>query len=387
MPAERARQFPNPDLAPRLVLFPIVGGGVALDWLLDPALIQQARIAFTAHQPVAKLCLRRADADRALLAVAVLADLSRHPAGFARFEAPVVGPLQAELGLEGARDGGWLLLARSNRLEAVPEPMPKVAGQSALLATIDSRLSASEPAPDLRALNPHSAPASALAPASVESKAVPLLAQADLAEQVEMASVLDPDHPRLAPSRRELSLVTRFPDVSLAARSERPELRGSDFPLVGVNPPHAGGVSGLAFQKADDLAFVLGPRLGSSLDARLAPRSASDSPSGPVVEAAPKQVLLDQKPPNRQDVVPSETRASRGSGPLSPYPSGQGAVIRGELQVFGSAPPGSLLDLGGHPFRVGSGGRFSFRVALDDPDLLAALLARLPRLPVDERES
>lgn len=72
---------------------------------------------------------------------------------------------------------------------------------------------------------------------------------------------------------------------------------------------------------------------------------------------------------------------------MTPYPTEEGAVVQGELHVFGRAAPGSLLDLGGHPFRVGPGGRFSFHVALDDPDLLTALLERLPRLPVVERDS
>jgi hypothetical protein len=44
------------------------------------------------------------------------------------------------------------------------------------------------------------------------------------------------------------------------------------------------------------------------------------------------------------------------------------------------------LNLGGHQYRVGPGGRFSFTVALDDPALLESLLARLPDLPVAERD-
>ena len=95
---------------------------------------------------------------------------------------------------------------------------------------------------------------------------------------------------------------------------------------------------------------------------------------------------MDQAPPNRQDGIAPGPGVGRGSGPIAPYPSAAEAEIQGELHVFGRAAPGSLLDLGGHPFLVGSGGRFSFRVALDDPELLAALLARLPRLPVAERD-
>ncbi|MEA1049664.1 hypothetical protein U5801_07565 [Lamprobacter modestohalophilus] len=448
MSAERTAQFPNPDLSPRLVLFPIAGGGVALEWSLDPALIQQARMAFAAHQPVAKLCLRRADGEGARLAEAVFADLSSLSTGRARFEAPVVGPLQAELGFEGQRDSGWLLLARSNRLDAVPEPRglePRTA--DAGVAQVDAQVDASsdalaiaqaaassvprEPASEaprrsaglaptgallfdsaveLQSLNRHSvqtsspsvsaaaevahqaetigldpasvpalasapaqAPASALGSAPAQTSALAGALVKGNAEQplagfvpavgVAAALALDPGRLRSVQGWGGLQPATRFPDLSLAACSDRPELRGSPFPLVRVAHATSEVAGDLTSQTADDLA------------------------SDPVAETNSVQVLLDQEPPNRQDVAPSETRVSRGSGPLSPYPSREGAVIRGELHVFGSAAPGRLLDLGGHPFRVGPGGRFSFRVALDDDDLLAALLARLPRLPVDERES
>ncbi|MCF8005072.1 MAG: hypothetical protein K9L32_12900 [Chromatiaceae bacterium] len=437
MSPERTAQFPNPDLAPRLVLYPIAGGGVALEWSLDPALIQQARMAFAAHQPVAKLYLRRADGEGGRLAEAVFADLSSLPAGYARFEAPVVGPLQAELGFEGQRDGGWLLLARSNRLDAVPEPRglePRTA--DAGVAQVDAQVDASsdalaiaqapaisvprEPvseaprrpaglastgaplsdsAADLQALNRHSmltsspsvsaaqapasalgsapAPTSALAGALVKGNAEQPLAGSVAAEQVDVAAALTLDRgsPGSAQDWSGLLPATRFPDLSLAALSERPELRGSPFPLVRVAPATS--------DAADDLKSRTAGDLGSDST----PDSSPDPVPDPFIETNSVQVLLDQALPNRQDVAPSETRVSRGSGPLSPYPSREGAVIRGELHVFGSAAPGRLLDLGGHPFRVGPGGRFSFRVALDDDELLAALLARLPRLPVDERES
>ncbi|MBK5941799.1 hypothetical protein [Halochromatium roseum] len=440
MSPERTAQFPNPDLAPRLVLYPIAGGGVALEWSLDPALIQQARIAFAAHQPVAKLCLRRADGEGARLGEAVFADLSRLATGCARFGAPVVGPLQAELGFEGQRDGGWLLLARSNRLDAVPEPRglePKTAGagvaqvdaSSDALAIAQAAASSvprepaseaprrsvglastgaplSDSAAELQSLNRHSvlmsspsvsaaaevahqaetigldpasvpalasapaqapalalgsAPAqtSALAGALVKGNAEQPLAGFVPAVGIAAALALDPGRPNSAQGWSGLQSATQFPDFSLAALSDRPELRASPFPLVRV--AHA------TPEIADTLAFDLAPD-------RVAERNLV-------------QVLLDQEPPNRQDVTPSATRVARGSGPLDPYPSREGVAIRGELHVFGNAAPGSLLDLGGHPFRVGPGGRFSFRVALDDDDLLAALLARLPRLPVDERET
>lgn len=452
MPAEYALRFPNPDLTSRLVLYPLAGGGVALDWHLDPALIEHAQTAFAAHRPQSKLYLRRADADGGCLAEADLADLRSNCSGHARFQTPLVGALQAELGLEGQHDGGWLLLARSNRLDAIPEPVARstrtelgeaqAAAPASVVGSGESQLDASQPAALMRpeptallaplaereqallpALEPASVPApvtdSAPAPVSVpvpelvpppvtdsapnppadpvtasvrstpaESEPKPAM-QPELGMELGSSSMPVPgsepvreaeptpwqppiSEPRSqslmglgpAPSRQPGAVAsisaaveiaarkgsvspTRFPDPSLAALAARPELRGSAFPLV---------------------------RAGRS-----------------AVGAVAEQELLHHQPPNRQDdgrlEWPVAARIGFGSGPLSPYPSGEDAVIEGELHLFGRAAPGSLLDLGGHPFRVGPGGRFSFRVAIDDPALLSALLARLPRLPVAERES
>ena len=132
MATERLSPFPNPTLTPRLVLYPLAGGGVALDWRLDPILIRQALAAFAEQQAIAKLYLRRADAVGTCLAEAVLDGLDGQPAGQALFGQPVQGALQAELGLEGQAGGGWLLLARSNQLEAVPEPASELKPQRAL---------------------------------------------------------------------------------------------------------------------------------------------------------------------------------------------------------------------------------------------------------------
>jgi len=352
VPVERAPQFPNPDQRPRLVLYPI-SGGVALDWRLDPALIQQARTAFAAHQPVAKLLLHPvdADADASCLAEAEVADLDGKSAGQARFLAPVVGPVQAELGLEGQPDGGWLLLARSNRLDAVPEP--------ARLAIRDSLVKETEAAAGIEETE--------AAAATEETEVAAATEETEEAEETKEAA------PRL---------VTRFPDPSLAALAARPEVRGSAFPLAPIQP--------FAEQDIEDASVA------TSAPSEQRPRAGETLASGSLVQAgrvsdqrsdaAREQEVLDQPPPKRQDVAPLEARAARGSGPMAPYPSGADALIQGELHVFGRAAPGSLLDLGGHPYRVGPGGRFSFRVALDEPELLAALLARLPTLPVAERE-
>jgi hypothetical protein len=45
-----------------------------------------------------------------------------------------------------------------------------------------------------------------------------------------------------------------------------------------------------------------------------------------------------------------------------------------------------MLDLGGHPYRVGPGGRFQLRIPVPEHDRIMALLRQLPRLPVEGRD-
>ncbi len=409
MPAERTPRFPNPGQAPRLVLYPIAGGGVALDWRLDPALVEQAGNAFAVHQPFAKLYLRRADADGAGLAETALTDLVNHLEGQARFQGPLVGALQAEIGLEWQQGGGWLLLARSNRLELAPErepqaplsnlslqteqPAPVPLG-AAPAASMSPRLEDAAPDTQLPIKYPvlgQSTSAAAVAGELTPSSIPRELARSFPAQPLDAAQVSASETTQAQGRVRgsKLSGTTRFPDPSLTALAIWPELRGTAFPLPLV-----------PLLVSDNAQHASGPRLNPTADqqdsASARGRVPEQSPEQPAKQhgsgdqADADQVLLDQQPPNRQDVAPSERLATKpalsGSGPLVPYPTGDGAVIQGELHVFGSAAPGSLLDLGGHPYQVGPGGRFSFRVALDDPELLAALLRRLPGLPVAERD-
>jgi hypothetical protein len=44
-----------------------------------------------------------------------------------------------------------------------------------------------------------------------------------------------------------------------------------------------------------------------------------------------------------------------------------------------------LMDLGGHAYQIGRGGRFSFRLPINDPELILILLSALPELPVVSR--
>ena len=68
-------------------------------------------------------------------------------------------------------------------------------------------------------------------------------------------------------------------------------------------------------------------------------------------------------------------------------PADAACTLRAELVVYGSAPPGTVLDLGGHGYQVGSGGRFSLRLPVQDRELILTLLAALPDLPVESRDA
>jgi hypothetical protein len=97
-------------------------------------------------------------------------------------------------------------------------------------------------------------------------------------------------------------------------------------------------------------------------------------------------------PPTTGGYVPDESArqapasVARGSGPIVPPRPDLPASISAELVVHGTAPAGAVLDLGGHDYRVGPGGRFSLRVPVRDPELVAAVLATVSELPVAPRD-
>jgi hypothetical protein len=84
--------------------------------------------------------------------------------------------------------------------------------------------------------------------------------------------------------------------------------------------------------------------------------------------------------------VATEVAPMTGSGPLRTPRDASGMQLWGQVRIGGQAPPGSLLDLGGHAYRVGPGGGFAFDLQIEDPELIHALLRLLPALPVAPRE-
>ncbi|WP_328983403.1 hypothetical protein [Thiorhodovibrio winogradskyi] len=75
-----------------------------------------------------------------------------------------------------------------------------------------------------------------------------------------------------------------------------------------------------------------------------------------------------------------------GSGPVRSIRDQSAMALWGELRIGGRAAPGSLLDLGGHAYRVGPGGGFAFDLEITDPELIQSLLRLLPALPAVPRD-
>lgn len=395
MDADPARPFPNPDQGTRVVLYPLAAGGVALEWHLSPALIKGALDAFPGRDAVAKIYLRRTDGAGAPLAVAALDDQwAITGTGRARFERPILGGLLAEVGLEGRRDGAWLLLARSNQLEAAPPP------DAITVASAPESPPRPDPAAEAaqaREPAPQATPASEFrhrSPGPVPMPTPPPL-QPDSSSAEARRSWLDPGAQAGAPPPEP----SRFPDLSLMSRADSPRPLVRRFPMAaGANsssgdrseaPPEA-SVQAVA-ARSEGTIVAIGLTVAES--PAVAGPETGGAETVPAVRAHPSEQgrateppTMDPQPPNRQDAIQPRLSPYGGSGPLAPYPARDSVSIHGELRIFGSAAPGSLLDLGGHPFRVGRGGRFAFSVDVDDPELLAALLSRLPRIPVAERD-
>jgi hypothetical protein len=62
----------------------------------------------------------------------------------------------------------------------------------------------------------------------------------------------------------------------------------------------------------------------------------------------------------------------------SPPQWAEGLELEAQLRIHGRAAPGSEIDLFGHPFRVGPGGRFLLTLKVEDPQLLRRALDLAP---------
>lgn len=115
-------------------------------------------------------------------------------------------------------------------------------------------------------------------------------------------------------------------------------------------------------------------------------RAARDAAAG-LPSDAPRPPL--STPSGAQQVTPRRSGTDESSGaevfshlPVLEYgralERNAGVRVEARLCIQGSAPPNSDIDLFGHPYRVGPGGRFQLELVVDDRDLLRAALAKHP---------
>ncbi|WP_058553350.1 hypothetical protein [Thiohalocapsa sp. ML1] len=345
--------FPDTAAGTSLVLYQTEGGAVDLRWRIDPADIAHARAAFAGAEARPVLRLHRSGRDGAdqVIANAELGDDAAAQGGLAHYDGTGGdGLLRAEIGLAGD-SGGWMLIARSNGLPAaVPVGVEFLHADAAVPSAPEAAPAAQDdqalPAADA-AGQPTAAQTKAPAPVWGLAAEFPLVEPvlSLLAEIAALGGTLavDADAATQAlptsPAALHLGL-----DIGTAAAVSSPAEGLPPGALRAPEEPPPGGVVPRLRQRPAAVAARVGPAGGPAAPA-----------AGPVA----------------------------GSGPLR-RPDAD-ASLHAELVVHGSAPPGTVLDLGGHAYQVGPGGRFVLRIPIREPGLVQRVLGALPHLPVAPR--
>ncbi len=359
--AEATGEFPDTASGTQLVLYQAGNGGVELRWHLAPAAIAQARrvVSDASARPLLRLRLFGGDdGSTRTLADADLNDDAAAASGLAVYGGEdAEGRLVAEIGL-ATRDGGWLLIARSNDLSAAApvgaafvrdawsvEPRQANAGQADAgwpeVALDDGESPAVAVEPPLRM--GHS-PAQSMGSPAASNQAFPLV---------------------------------------------EPELSGLEpAGSLALSGPVAGSEQSTATDSTETPSGVVVPRLQRTGPEGALPQAghSGQSPTepGPVTSGTPGKTTPGGPEPS-QAAAGAATVPVAGSGPVQHGASD--LSLSAELVLRGSAPPHTVFDLNGHPYRVGPGGRFELRVPVRDRELIRRLLSTLPGLPVVDRDS
>ncbi|BCU07095.1 hypothetical protein [Allochromatium tepidum] len=149
------------------------------------------------------------------------------------------------------------------------------------------------------------------------------------------------------------------------AASPEPDVRAGAAAVQPLPPPHPAGGAG------ETIPGTFGSPLEDSTSVGGAPQVAVDSISTPVAgvpfETGPSVPAIAAL----MHAIPRLTYAD-------PAPATAGLVIEAELRLHGWSTPNTEIDLFGHRYRVGPGGRFQLGVRVDDPELIRRALARHP---------
>lgn len=342
--AEVAGAFPLVLAQTSLVLLDVDPGHLHAFWTLAPGDLDQARAAFPGWggqpQLVVSLLRLRGSGGAEVVTSVPLAGAARGDARFALVNDGAT--YQAEVGLRNP-DGGWVLLARSNQAR-----LPRPVG-------ID----------------------------------IPAW---DGVEPEQPAEVETPAGSGVAPARPAPSVPERFPNLApgLALAPPRPPLPGTrpaswvvaaaGFPVEALPSAEAWatwepaiGPQGLADEDA------LLPGLGGYIDT-------ASEPHWPTGALSASESVAWAQAPDLASPEPAQTDAPGQSrpqppGPISSFALGEGPdtpAIDAEVLVRVRARPGTLVDLFGHPLRVGPSGETTLRAPVTDLALVAQLLGDDP---------
>jgi len=399
------REFPLVATRSALVLYDVDPSQVQAQWQVSDAALASAANAFPAGatQVRALLRLRRIAADGSSQELAALPQPAGAGtlSGVARLHVGEAGAeLEAELGLASG-EGGWLLLVRSNRIRLPDAPRP----------VTDAARSIPDPPPMGRA---GVAPAMLVDAPDTPSTRQDTRVAPDDDNTAVMPGVPHPDPvPEAAGDKGRLRRISGVTDgaggtrTALAASpaatpfaptDAEPEAgvgdaRGDDlrvepalaasgpalapeFPLCWADPARAGRYLRLIGQASASPAAV------AATDARspevVAPRSSPVSMTGPGPwpELSPPLLPSGAQAELAQGGAPRDPRGSLSSVVLHGLAPPPDLEIHAELRLWGRAGPGSLVAVFGRPLRVGPDGRFSLRLALRDPELIAEALAK-----------
>ncbi len=107
----------------------------------------------------------------------------------------------------------------------------------------------------------------------------------------------------------------------------------------------------------------------AAAEARALEQGHGTSPSSAATLTAPGPGLSTGENRGRGPATGGYATRTRGS---------EGPEVQVELLVYGSAPPGTIIDLYGRQLKVGPGGAFALRIPIQDTQLLGRALAEHP---------
>ncbi len=369
-------RFPLEEAGTGLVLYDSAPGELRAHWSLARTEMERFGASFPVNgsrpAPVLRLRRLRPEGVAELVDEVSLLGVARERSGDASFRVePDQSRYHAELGL-ATGDGGWLMLARSNGLDYA--------------AGIGLRLPVSEEGP--LPLGPTVERSAEPDPIRAQGRGGPVSGAADgpgVSSAGDLLGSVSPPAPHTPPVDASLhpaepvrpdsahpfsGLIPQFPLVEPAQCRSVAE---SDASTLRSESPAAPSVEGVGASPESAATGLLGDAHRS-----LRPTTAQAPPISRSIRQDPRLAPPDPETPTARVRIDPFVY---GAAPTRV----NGLRLEAELRILGEAVPGSIIDLLGHPFQVGPGGRFLLTLRVDDPDLLRRALELQPPIELKAR--